>query len=296
LRIGFGHISHMARDSEITERHSALPPEPGPPPSDPRPPRLLADDVWPWLALLGILAVAGLLVWLFVFRDRGGHGPTVPAVVGLRQQQAVVKVTGAGFNARVIIGPSAKPRTIVVSQSPGGGVQLAHGQTVTLHVSNGRALSTTTAATTTASTTTAATTQTTQTTQATVGVPNVVGQDAASGAGQIEAAGFVAETDPVSGSGAPGSVTGQDPSAGSQAAAGSVVRLSVVTGSNRPPVQVPDVVGHPAAAARAALLDAKLTAKTVYKKGTAKQTGVVLAESPSGSLPAYSQVTLTVGS
>lgn len=256
---------------------------------------MLAEDVWPWLALLGILAVAGLLVWLFVLRDRGGHGPTVPAVVGLPQQQAVVKVTGDGFNARVIIGPSAKPRTIVVSQSPGGGVQLAHGQTVTLHVSNGHSLPTTTAATTTAATTTAATT-TAATTKTTLGVPNVVGQDAASGAGQIEAAGFVAETDPVSGSGTPGSVTGEDPSAGGQAAAGSVVRLSVVTGSNRPPVQVPNVVGRPAAAARATLLAAKLTAKTVYKKGPAKQIGVVLAESPSGSLPAYSQVTLTVGS
>jgi beta-lactam-binding protein with PASTA domain len=239
------------------------------------------------------LAVAGLLVWLFVLRDRGSHGPTVPAVVGLPQQQAVAKLTGDGFNVRVIIGASPKPRGIVASQSPGGGVQLAHGQTVTLHVSNGRKLSTP-AQTTTAATTTAATT--TQTTQTTLGVPNVVGQDAASGAGQIEAAGFVAETDPVGGSGTPGNVTGEQPAAGGQAPAGSVVRLSIETGSNRPPVQVPNVVGQPAAAARASLLEAKLTAKTVYKKGTSKQIGVVLAETPSGTLPAYSQVTLTVGS
>jgi beta-lactam-binding protein with PASTA domain len=60
-------------------------------------------------------------------------------------------------------------------------------------------------------------------------------------------------------------------------------------------VQVPNVVGQKASAARAALLGAKLTAKTVYKKGPAKQIGVVLAETPTGSLPAYAQVTLTVG-
>jgi eukaryotic-like serine/threonine-protein kinase len=194
----------------------------------------------------------------------------------------------------VLVGASAKPRGSVAAQAPGGGSRLAHGQTVTLHVSNGHAVPTAAPATTAA--TTAATTTRVATTQATLSIPNVVGQDFASAAGQIEAAGFVAETDPVGGSGTPGSVSAEDPAAGAAAAAGGVVRLSVVTGSERPPVQVPNVVGQKAAAARAALLDAKLTAKTVYKKGPAKQTGVVLAETPSGSLPTYSQVTLTVGS
>lgn len=238
--------------------------------------------------------MAGILVWLFVFHDRGSKGAVVPAVVGRQQQQAVSTLTHDGFNVRVIIGASAKPRGTVASQIPGGGSRLAHGQTVTLHVSNGRKLPTATPTTTAATTTTATTTQT-QTTQASLAVPNVVGQDAASAAGQIEAAGFVAETDPVGGSGTAGSVSAENPAAGGQAAAGSVVRLSVVTGSNRPTVQVPNVVGQKAAAARAALLNAKLTAKTVYKKGSAKQIGVVLAQSPTGSLPAYSQVTLTVG-
>jgi serine/threonine-protein kinase len=288
-----GHSPTIDRDTDITETHRPLPAEPAPPPVDPRPPRFLLDDVWPWLALLGVLAVAGLLVWLFVFHDRGGKGVLVPAVVGQQQQQAVSTLTRDGFNVRVLVGPAAKPRGIVVSQTPGGGSRLAHGQTVTLHVSNGRKLPA--SGTTTAAATTTAATTTTQTTQTTSAVPNVVGQDAASAAGQIEAAGFVAETDPVGGSGTAGSVTAQDPAAGGQAAAGSVVRLSVVTGSNRPQVQVPNVVGQKAAAARAALLGAKLTAKTVYKKGSAKQIGVVLAETPTGSLPVYSQVTLTVG-
>jgi eukaryotic-like serine/threonine-protein kinase len=183
----------------------------------------------------------------------------------------------------------------VVSQSPGAGTRLGTDQSVVIHVSNGRpvaATPTTTAATTTAATTTAATT----TSAATASVPDVSGEDAASGAGQVEAAGFVAETDPVSAAGTPGSIVAESPSGGGQAPAGSVVKLSVATGSNRPPQQVPSVVGQKAGAARAALLDAKLTVQTVYKQGPAKNAGVVVAESPSGgSQPAYTQVTITVG-
>jgi beta-lactam-binding protein with PASTA domain len=117
-----------------------------------------------------------------------------------------------------------------------------------------------------------------------------------SGAGQVEAAGLVAETAPVTGGGTPGTVVGENPTAGSQAAAGSAVVLSIATGSNRPQVQVPNVVGQKSAAARATLLRAKLTAKTVYKKGPAKSVGIVLGQAPTGAVPAYTQVTITVGS
>jgi beta-lactam-binding protein with PASTA domain len=249
--------------------------------------------VWPWLAIFGIAVIAGLLIWLFVFHNRGHKGKVVPAVVGMPQQQAVAKLTGDGINVKVIIGSSSRPRGIVASQAPGGGARIGKNQSVTLHVSNGHAVSQgTTTATTAAATTTQ---QTTTAAQATAAIPDVSGQDMASAAGQIEAAGFVAETDPSTSSGTPGSVTGESPSAGTQATAGSVVRLSVAVGSNRPSVSVPNVVGQKAAAARAALLDAKLTAKTVYKKGPAKDVGVVLSESPTGSQPAYTQVALTVG-
>jgi beta-lactam-binding protein with PASTA domain len=280
----------IADETEITQSQRPVPPG-APPPPDAPPPRFLLADAWPWLALLGIVVVGGLLVWLFVIHNRGHKGKVVPAVVGLQQQQAVAKLTGDGINVKVIIGPSARPQGIVASQVPGGGSRIAKDQVVTLHVSNGHALQTTTAATTT---TTQATTKTT--TQSSLGVPNVTGQDMASAAGQIEAAGFVAETDPGSSSGSAGSVLSQDPAAGAQAPAGSIVRLEVAVGTSRPAVRVPNVVGQKAAAARAALLDAKLTAKTIYKKGPATSIGVVLSESPTGSQPAYSQLTLTVGS
>jgi serine/threonine-protein kinase len=254
-------------------------------------------DVGPWLALFGLAVLGGLAVWFFVIHDRGNNGKLVPAVVGQPQRQAVATLTGDGLNVQEIVGPSSRPRGIVVSQKPGGGSRVASGQTVTLHVSNGHPL--TAAApriTNSTPTTTPTTAATTTTTAAQATVPDVTGQDMASAAGQIEAAGFVAETDPVPGSGTAGTITAQDPSASAQASAGSVVRLSVATGSDRPSVAVPNLTGQKAAAARATLLDAKLTTKTVYKKGPAKSIGVVLAESPTGSQPRYTQVTLTVGS
>jgi len=276
-----------------TERHEAIRDEQvaaGPPPPAGPPPRALVADIWPWLALLGILAIAGLLVWLFVFRgNQGGDKRAVPAVVGLPQQAAIGRLTRAGFSVKAIRGPGKRPRGVVASQEPGGGSQLPKGATVTLHVSNGRRL----VAPPKTSTQTTTITQTTTTAAAPAAqVPDVTGQDMASGAGQVEAAGFVADADPVEAAGTPGSIVQESPPAGTQAKAGQTVTLGVAVGSSRPDVTIPDVTGKTAAEARAALLQAKLTVRTTYEQGA---TGVVLGESPTGTAPAYTQVTISVG-
>jgi serine/threonine-protein kinase len=238
-----------------------------------------------------VLVVAGLLVWLFVFRTHG-HAHTVPAVVGMQQQAAVERLNRAGYDVTVVLGAASKPRGVVVSQIPGAGSRLPSGGRVTVHVSNGKQV----VVTTTRQTTTTAPATTTSS-GATAAVPNVVGQDMAAGAGQVEAAGFVAETDPASASQTAGQIIAESPAAGTQAAAGSTVMLQVAVGSNRPAVSVPNVLGQKAAAARATLLQAKLTVRTQYKKAPKKYVGVVVAQSPGGggSAPAYTQVTLTVG-
>jgi serine/threonine-protein kinase len=213
----------------------------------------------------------------------------------MQQQQAIKKLTDEGLGVRAIIGPADKPRGVVVSQQPGGGSRLDKGQVVTIHISNGRQIKVVTQ--TTKTTTTQATTGTTTGTATTAPVPDVSGEDMKSAAGQVEAAGFLAETQPdETAVGTPGTVVAESPPAGTEAEVGSVVALSVATGSNRPQVQIPNVVGQKANAARAALLDAKLTVKTEYRKGPPKSVGVVLAQAPSGAVPAYTQVTLTVGS
>jgi beta-lactam-binding protein with PASTA domain len=55
---------------------------------------------------------------------------------------------------------------------------------------------------------------------------------------------------------------------------------------------IPDVAGLTAADARAKLWAAQLTVRTLYRSG---KPGVVLAQQPTGTAPAYSQVTITVG-
>ncbi len=269
---------------------------PGPPPPRP-PPRFLIDDVWGWLALLLVVVVGGLLLWLLVLNHRGSSKPVVPAVVGLPQQTAIKQLTGDGYSVKAIVGPASRPNGIVVSQIPGGGSQLDKGATVTLHVSNGHKLGITTTPTTTtpAATTNAATTNAQA---AGTAVPDVVGQDLTSGAGQIEASGLVAETQPLDSSSDPaGQIVQENPAAGAQAAAGSAVQLQVSTGTARPPVQVPNVTGQKAGGARAALGQAKLTVHTEYKKGAKKDIGTVISQSPAAgqSAPAYTQVTLSVG-
>jgi eukaryotic-like serine/threonine-protein kinase len=268
---------------------------PGPPPPPPgRPPSILAD-VGPWLALLAVLALAGLVVWLFIFNNRHHTKHVVPAVVGLQQQVAVARLKQAGYSVEVVLTAVRKnqPRGVVTSQRPGGGSQLHAGDTVALGVSNGHVLKAPPRSTTTTATATTTTKNVTTTVAAPAsGVPDVTGQEMAAGAGQVEAAGFLAETDPVEGGGSPGSIVQESPPGGTQGKAGETVTLGVAVPSSRPATSIPDVTGQTAAQARAALLEAKLTVRTVYKSG---KVGVVLGESPTGSAPAYTQVTISVG-
>lgn len=272
--------------TEDTQSFRTVEPEP-PPPPPPGPPPSVLDDLWRWLALLAILAVAAFLVWFFAFHGRSHATSTVPAVVAQKESPAIRRLTHDGYDVRAIRQPLAAPRGTVASQSPGGGSQLPRGSTVTIHVSLGRAKvppAATTARATTAATTTA--------TAPAASVPDVTGQTAAAGAGQVEAAGFVAQTDPVEGGGTAGSIVQESPPGGTQARAGQTVTLGVAVGASRPEVRIPDVTGQAAAAARAALLQATLTVKTAYAKG---KTGVVLSQTPTGSAPAWTQVTVTVG-
>jgi beta-lactam-binding protein with PASTA domain len=277
---------------EVDDTQSFRTVEPEAPPPPPRrsgPPPGLINDVWPWLLVLALLAVAALLVWLFVFRGDHHKGHIVPAVVGLQERAAINRLTKDGYSVRSIHQPMKRPAGVVGSQVPGGGSRLPTSQPVIIHVSNGKPVPTTPTTTARAQTTTK---QTTTAAAPTSQVPDVTGQTAAAGAGQVEAAGFIAQTDPVEGAGTPGSVTQESPPGGTQAKAGETVTLGVAVGPNRATVQIPDVTGQAAAAARAALLQAKLTVRTTYTKG---KTGVVLSQSPTGSAPAWTQVTISVG-
>ena len=267
----------------MPERERERPAGPPPPPPGRRP----FDGAGPWLGALAALAAIGFLVWFFGFRGHGGSGHVVPGVVGLREQAAIARLNRDGYDVKSIHEPLRRPPGFVGAQAPGGGSRLPARETVTIRVSTGKATAApvaTTAATTTAATTTAA--------APAAAVPDVTGQSMASAAGQVEAAGFVAQTDPVQAAGTPGSVVQEDPPGGTQGRAGETVTLAVAVGSSRPAVQIPDVTGRTAASARAALLQSTLTVRTTYRHG---KPGVVLAQSPTGTAPAYTQVTVEVG-
>ena len=231
------------------------------------------------------------MIVLVVANRSPSRAAAVPGVVGLRQAQAIKRLTGAGFDVRAIVGPGSAPRGVVAAQSPPAGSRHDKGSTVELRISNGRSVHTVTTktGTTTSTRTTAPASQ--------AEVPDVTGQDAPTGAGSVEAAGFVAETAPVTAPGPAGSIVRQEPSGGASAKAGGVVQLSVAAGASRTAKQVPSVSGAKAGTARATLLGAGLTVRTEYRRAPAPERGVVLSQSPSAgrSVPAYTQVTVVVG-
>jgi beta-lactam-binding protein with PASTA domain len=258
------------------------PAPPGPPPG-----WLRAENPWPWLLLVAIAAVA-ILVWLLVIRGHSNRH-VVPRVVGLRQQVAIVKLNDAGFDVTAVRRPSRLAGGHVFAQKPGAGSQLKKGQTVVIDVSSGAKPVTAKPKTTTTSTTTTKTVTPTK-----VAMPNVTGKPLADAGAAIAAAGLVPDSAPVQASQAAGTVVSQSPGAGASLRAGSVVTLRVAQGpANQPAVAVPNVTGQTAADALTKLWSAKLTARTLYRKG---KVGIVLQQQPGpGNAPAYSQVTLSVG-
>jgi serine/threonine-protein kinase len=279
----------VRRDEWPTAQGAPPPPVPPPdaapePPPGPPPGWLAVENPWPWL-LLVLVAVAALLVWLFAIRGSSDRA-TVPRVVGLSQPVAIKKLNDAGFNVTAIRRPAKAPAGQVFAQKPGAGSQLKKKQTVVIDVSNGVAPKLPPPKTTS--------TATTATKAPQVAVPDVTGKVQTEAGPAIEAIGLVPDTFPKNDTQPPGVVVSQDPAAGTKVPAGKSVRLDVSTGGNQTATTVPDVTGQKAADARAALWAAKLTTRTVYAKGTV---GVVLRQQPSGGgeVPAFTQVTLTVG-
>lgn len=65
--------------------------------------------------------------------------PTMPDLVGLTRDQAVARLRALQMEAQVSAIPSAQPRGIVVSQSPGAGTPVRPGSAAVLEVSSGAA-------------------------------------------------------------------------------------------------------------------------------------------------------------
>ena len=240
--------------------------------------------------------------------SKGPSAVTVPNLVSLSEADAVAQLTDAGLKADVVQVPSSQKPGTVVAQNPAFGTDLDPGSTVRLNVSKGRTSTTTvttttqttatatTATTTQATTTTPTTTQSNTTTTTTASqstVPDVVGMTLSGAVAQMRAQGLLADSNPVESDETGGTVVGQNPAADTSVDAGSIVRLNVARGTDRPALTVPDVTGSGHAAARRTL-SRTFTVRTVFRSG---QRGIVVGQLPAAGAEAkrWAQVIIYVG-
>jgi serine/threonine-protein kinase len=166
---------------------------------------------WLWLLLLLLLVIGGLLAWYFLSRD--DDKAVVPNVIGLREQQAEIRIQDDNLEPVPRPAPSNRPQGVVFAERPGAGTQLGKGQTVTIFVSTGR-----------------------------LGVPDIVGLPLPEATQKLKARGFKVEVKRVASSKPKGIVLDQDPAAGVTALRGTTVTVNVSSGAK--PVVVPRVVGQ----------------------------------------------------
>jgi beta-lactam-binding protein with PASTA domain len=212
-----------------------------------RPP---VPEIWPWLLLFLLLVIGGLLAAYFLARDHKHHGAgsvAVPAVVGMKQDEAARRLNERGLVAVTTAKMSKSPAGTVLAQDPGGGTDVARHSRVTLSVA---ALSL-------------------------AQVPDVVGSKTSAALARLRAAGLTGQVTTVSAQAAAGVVVAQSPAAGAKVAKSSTVSLKASKG----PATVPDVRGQLAADAKGALRTAGLVPVEFQVPGTQPK-GTVTAQKP----------------
>jgi serine/threonine-protein kinase len=184
---------------------------------------------------VALLVVVGAVL-AAVLLNHGSNAPVaaatqvaVPSVVNQDQATATQSLQSAGLTVGTVtqVTSTAQQKGLVVSTSPAGGAQVAKGSAVNLSIGSGPDAIT---------------------------VPDVTGKTASAASAALKQAGFTGNinTEQQDSLTAKGRVVQSDPAAGSQAAPGSTITLSVSTGT----VPMPDVRGKTEAQARQALVAA----------------------------------------
>jgi beta-lactam-binding protein with PASTA domain len=211
------------------------------------------------LVVVLVAAAAALVVWLTLYRHHRSSSSTavvlsskasVPKVVGIRVQAAQFQLREAKLGSKVDHKRAAKPKGIVVGQSPKHGASVAQGTAVTLVVSNG---------------------------PPGIALPDFTGLAAADAAKALQARGLSATLKQVPSTQPAGTVVAQSPKPGKCARHGTQVVLQVAKG--KASVSVPSVTGRTAQQASTTLEQAGLRA-TVASVPSTQPKDTVVAQHP----------------
>jgi beta-lactam-binding protein with PASTA domain len=235
----------------------------GPPPDEPG--NRIGLGMLVGILLVALAAAAIVAAWL-ITRDNDEKTTTtvvvttrpksttttrvaVPRLVGLKEQQALLRLGEVGLRPKEVFRPTKQPKNVVVSQKPQEATEVEKGSRVTLVIDSGAPK---------------------------VAVPAVTGMTADEAVTKLDAVGLDSQQTMVTSAKPAGTVVDQAPAAGAKAAKGSLVTLSVAKAA---PVAVPNVVGQSQANATSTLQNAgfDVTPATVP---SSEPKGQVVAQSP----------------
>ncbi len=237
------------------------------PPQQPFDPRRRRRSPWPWLLGIGAIIGAAILGYVLfdVLRDRGSEPVAVPYVVGIPEASARSDITDRGLAVRVRnLSNSDFEEGLVFAQTPTEGTKVEEGTVVTIDVSTGRPE---------------------------VTVPSVINEPLADAVAELTSAGLDARVVEVDSDRTPGTVTGQQPSAGTVVVEGTQVRINVSRGPR--PVPVPNVIGFPYDQAAAELQRAGFAVARVEVDSDLSK-GIVVGQDPDGNSTSAEGSTVTL--
>lgn len=283
------------------------PPDPtGPPPPD----RRVGAGMLLALGALALVALGIALAWFLTHRGDDKQTTTVvvtnqgtqtalppkvsvPRLVGMKEQDALVRLGQVGLRPKEVFRPTAKPKDVVVSQKPEEATELRRGGQVTLVIDSGAQQ---------------------------VVVPDLTGKSVADAQAALDRLGLDSTKTEVTSDQPAGTVVDQSPKPDGKAAKGSLVTLSVAkarggaqptpttetttptTGTTTAAAEpqnatVPDVQGQTEAAAAQAMNEAGVLASIFFVPGTDPLGTVLQQAKPSGTtVPYHSHVQINVSS
>ncbi|MFL5952509.1 MAG: PASTA domain-containing protein [Gaiellaceae bacterium] len=303
----------VVREDTLVGAQPPGPPPPGGPPAD----RRIGAGMLLALGALALVAIGILAAWFLTHRDNGHDTTTVvvttapstsvppkvsvPHFVGLKEQEALVRLGQVGLRPHEVFKPAKAPKGVVISQKPPEGTEVRRGSEVTLVVDSGAPK---------------------------VAVPDVIGDSLADAQTMLDSLGLRTTKTEIPSDKPAGTVLDVTPKPGAKLAKGSTVTLTVAkqttttsatttgattTGATTTPTTtatttartttpaqptsstVPNVVGKTEAQAATALANVGILASVVFVPGTDPLGTVVGQAKPAGTtVPFHSHVQINV--